>query len=95
MSLVIGGSEVLSISNAIRIFYPMALVVPGLCILFIFGGSEQWASATVSITTPLYVHMTIKVTNADYLSGVKIGVRLKKGQKEWSIKPYRPAYPVK
>jgi hypothetical protein len=70
MSLAIGGSEVLSISNATRIFYPLALVVPGLCILFIFGGGEQWASAKVSITTLLYVHMTIKVTNADYLSKI-------------------------
>jgi hypothetical protein len=71
MSLAIGGSEVLSISNATRIFYPLALVVPGLFILFIFGGGEQWASATISITTLLYVHMTINVTNADYWSGVK------------------------
>jgi diguanylate cyclase (GGDEF)-like protein len=71
MSLAIGGSVVLSISNTIRVLYPLALVVPGLCILFIFGGNEQWAFATFSILTLLYIYVTTKVTNADYWSGVK------------------------
>lgn len=71
MGFAIGGAIVLSISNAIRVFFPLFLIVPSICILALQGGLEQWIFATSGIIILIYVHTTTRVTNADYWEGIK------------------------
>lgn len=71
MAFAIGGAIILSISNAIRLFYPLFLVVPSVCVFIILGGTELWILAVSGIITLVYVHSTTKVTNADYWEGIK------------------------
>ncbi|SIT07694.1 GGDEF domain-containing protein [Neptunomonas antarctica] len=71
MAFAIGASVVLSISNVIRAFYPLAMVVPGVCIFIIYGGSDQWVFAATALITLAYIHVTTKVTHADYWGGLK------------------------
>jgi hypothetical protein len=78
MSLAIGGLVVLRMLSEICIFYLLALVMIGLCILFMFDAGEQWASETVSIMALLCVQMASKVANACYWSKIKTVFWLKK-----------------
>jgi diguanylate cyclase (GGDEF)-like protein len=70
-AVAIGGSLVLSISNAIRVYYSIALIMPSVCTMVLYGGYEQWVIAAFAILALLYIQATAKVINADYWSGIK------------------------
>ncbi|MFT5657210.1 MAG: diguanylate cyclase (GGDEF)-like protein [Gammaproteobacteria bacterium] len=71
MSLTIGGAVVLSISNAIRLFYPLLMIVPGICVLSLQGGVDQWAYVTIAILALVYIFSTTKVTHVDYWAAIE------------------------
>lgn len=71
ISMAIGGSMVLSISNKLRSYYPMLLILPGVCSLIIYGGTDQWVVAAIGIATLIYLQTTTKLSHDDYWDSVK------------------------
>jgi diguanylate cyclase (GGDEF)-like protein len=71
MAIALGGGVVLSISNRIRLLYPLFLMVPSMIVLIFWGEVEQWTFAASGIISLVYIHITTKVTYADYWEGVK------------------------
>lgn len=71
MSLSIGGAVVLSISNKIRVLYPLFLLIPGIFVLILGGSSDQLILALSGIISLVYIHGATRVINADYWEGLK------------------------
>jgi len=66
----IGGATTLSISNGIRIFYPVFMFSPGILVLIYQGSSGSWVLAGLIILALIYVHGTTKITNNDYWEAI-------------------------
>jgi diguanylate cyclase (GGDEF)-like protein len=65
-AFAIGGATTLSISNGIRILYPVFMFTPGILVLIYQGSSESWVLAGLIVLALIYVHATTKITNHDY-----------------------------
>ena len=88
ISMAISGSMVLSISNKIRIYYPLLLILPGLCSLIIDGGTDQWVIIAIGIATLIYLQTTTKIANTDYWDGIKNRFLAEKRAKEMEKQSY-------
>lgn len=66
----LGGATTLSISNRIRIFYPIFMFCPGILVLIFLGSNGSWIFAGLIMLALIYVHGTTKITHNDYWEAI-------------------------
>ena len=69
-AFAIGGAITLSISNRIRIFYPLLMFFPGVIALIYEGSSGSWTLAGLLSLALIYVHGATKIANKDYWEAI-------------------------
>jgi len=65
-AFAIAGAVALSISNIIRIVYPLAMYLPGMIVLFMMDNQEDRLLAFLAIFSIVYVLITTAKVRADY-----------------------------
>ena len=66
----IGGAATLSISTAIRIFYPVFMFCPGILVLIYQDSSGSWVLAGLITVALIYIHATTRITHNDYWEAI-------------------------
>lgn len=69
-AFAIGGSAILSISQTIRISYPLFIFMPTFFSGIIIGGSENYVLATLLVFALFYVFEASRVSRKDYLNAI-------------------------
>lgn len=69
-AFAIGGATTLSISIAIRIFYPVLMFCPGIVVLIYQGSSGSWVLAGLITLALIYVHGTTRIASNDYWEAI-------------------------
>lgn len=69
-AFAIGGSVILSISQTIRILYPLFIFIPTFITGIIIGGSENHVLATLLVFSLFYVFEASRVSRKDYRSAI-------------------------
>jgi len=69
-AFAVGGATTLSISTAIRIFYPVLMFCPGILVLIYQGSSGSWVLAGLITLALIYVHATTRITRDDYWEAI-------------------------
>jgi len=69
-AFAIGGSAILSISQTIRILYPLFIFMPTFFSGIIIGGSENYVLALLLVFALFYVFEASRVSRKDYLSAI-------------------------
>ena len=69
-AFAMGGATTLSISNRIRIFYPVLMFCPGVFALIYQGTSGSWVLAGLISLALIYVHGVTKIANYDYWEAI-------------------------
>jgi len=69
-AFAIGGSAILSISQTIRILYPLFIFIPTFTTGIIIGGSENYVLATLLVFALFYVFEASRVSRKDYLNAI-------------------------
>jgi diguanylate cyclase (GGDEF)-like protein len=69
-AFAIGGSAILSISQTIRILYPLFIFMPTFFTGIMIGGSENYVLATLLIFALFYVFEASRVSRKDYRSAI-------------------------
>lgn len=67
----IGGGVALSISNVIRVFYPVAMFMPGVVVLLMTEIREDQLLAFLAVLTTIYVLITTAKVRADYWNALE------------------------
>ena len=69
-AFAMGGAATLSISNSIRILYPVFMFCPGIIVLVYQGSNGSWIQAGLILLALIYVHGTSRITNNDYWKAI-------------------------
>ena len=81
----IGGSSILSISNEIRIAYPLLLNCFGIIVLLMNQNSQSTILAGMSVVMLVYIYFTTRVTNQDYWQSITNEILSNNRAKEMEI----------
>lgn len=69
-ALGIGGATTLSISNGIRIFFPLFMFCPGIFVLIYQGGDGNWVFVGLAVLGLMFVYRATKLSNNDYWEAI-------------------------
>lgn len=69
-AFAMGGSSTLSISNGIRVLYPVFMFCPSVLVLIYQGGNNNWVLTGLVTLALVYVLRATKITNNDYWEAI-------------------------
>ena len=70
VAFAVGGAVTLSISDRIRIYYPLLIFCPGLFVLIYQNTPESWVQAVLVLLTLIYVYSSTKISTSDYWEAI-------------------------